>query len=126
MIALRLIVTLMVAALCGYFLVNNNTMGFLATIAIGLIMIRVSEKISRDIAYDERDKFIATLASYTTLLVVMVSIALLTIAYALGDVLGIDWLYNVTKDIVEKYAPFMLYIMVVYIASWIVFKLKYS
>ncbi len=126
MVALRLIVTLMVGALCGYFLASNNATGFLVTIIVGLAMIKVSEQISRDVAYDERDRFIATLASYTTLLVVMISIALLAIASVLGNVLGINWLYNTTKDVVEKYAPFMLYIMVIYVASWIIFKLKYS
>ena len=123
---LRIIITLVIGALCGYFLANNNSMGFIITIIIGLILPKISDKMSREVAYDERYKFVAVQASYVTLIITMTSVAVLVIASVFGDILNIPWFYNVAKDIVEKYAQFVLYIMAVYIASWVIFKLRYS
>ena len=121
-----IIITLVIGALCGYFLANNNSMGFVATIIIGLVLLKISDKMSREVAYDERDKFIASQASYVTLIITMTSVAALVIASVFGDILNTPWFYNVTKDLVEKYAPFVLYVMAVYIAPWVIFKLRYS
>jgi len=127
MLMLRIIIiTLVIGALCGYFLANNNSMRFIITIIIGLILPKISDKMSREVAYDERYKFVAVQASYVTLIITMTSVAVLVIASVFGDILNIPWFYNVAKDLVEKYAQFVLYIMAVYIASWVIFKLRYS
>lgn len=123
---IRLIIIACVGALAGYFLAQDNTLGFIAMILTGIIVLRISEKIIGRTIYDERDKFIAVTASYATLMAVFVSVAVLVIVNAISDVLGVCWLYSLTQSIVDSFAPFILYTMVVYIISWMMLKLKYS
>ena len=115
-----------VGSLCGYFLANNNPTSFVLTVITGLAIIKIMDKISKGVVYDERDKFIASLASYVTILVTMISMGLLTIIFAVSELLNVSWLSNLLKDFIERYAPFVLYIMIVYVAFWIIFKFKYS
>ena len=122
----RVTVTVAVGALCGYFLANSNLAGFVLTVITGLAIIKIMDKISRRVVYDERDKFIASLASHATILATMISMGLLTIIFAVSELLNVSWLSSLLKDFIERYAPFVLYIMIIYVAFWIIFKFKYS
>ena len=115
-----------VGALCGYFLANSNPTSFVLTVITGLAIIKIMDKISRGVVYDERGKFIASLASHAAILATMISMGLLTIIFAVSELLNISWLSSLLKDFIERYAPLVLYIMIIYIAFWIIFKFKYS
>ncbi len=122
----RLLIIIVVAILCAWFYSNNMPVAFVLTVAAGAIMLRAIEVYSKEPYYDERDKFIALMASHITFLVTTLSIALLVIVEVTSGILGISTLYEWSKEIVLRFAPYITFMFVVYATSWIILRIKYS
>ncbi len=123
---LRLLIIIIVAILCAWFYTSNMAIAFVLTVAAGVVVLKATEKLSKETYYDERDTFIALMASYTTFLVSTISIALLVLVELISSILGIDILYEWSKDVVTRFAPYIAFMFVIYAASWIILRMKYS
>ena len=123
---LRLLITVIAAILCAWFYTNDMAMAFVLTVVAGVVVLKAAEKLSKEAYYDERDKFIALMASYTTFLVATISIALLVIVELASSILGISILYEWSKEVVTRFAPYTAFMFVVYAVSWVILRTKYS
>ncbi len=99
---------------------------FLITIVAGVIVLRATEKFSEEPSYDERDKFIALMASYTTFLVATISMALLVIIEIISGLLGLNAVCEWSNSIAIRFAPYIAFMFVVYALSWVILRIKYS
>ncbi len=123
---LRLLLIIVIAVLCAWFYTNNMKIPFILTIIVGVIAIRIVERLSSEPYYDERDKYIALMASYITFFVSTTSIATLVIIEGISGILGIEQLYEWSKGIITYLAPYIVYMFLVYSISWIILRIKYS
>ena len=123
---LQLLIIAVIAILCAWFYTNHMPLAFVLTVIAGVIVLRATEKLSKEPYYDERDKFIALLASYTTFLVSTISIALLILVELISNILGVDTLYEWSNEIVTRFAPYVAFMFIVYAASWFILRAKYS
>ncbi len=123
---LRLLLIIIIAVLCAWFYTNNMKIPFILTIIAGVIAIRIAERISSEPYYDERDKYIALMASYITFFTSTTSIAALVIVESISGILGIEQLYEWSKGIIAYLAPYIVYMFFVYSISWIILRIKYS
>ncbi len=123
---LRLLLIIVIAVLCAWFYTNNMKIPFILTIIVGVIAIRIAERLSSEPYYDERDRYIALVASYITFFVSTTSIAALVIIEGISGILGIEQLYEWSKDIITYLAPYIVYMFLVYSVSWVILRIKHS
>ncbi len=123
---LRLLLIIVIAVLCAWFYTNNMKIPFILTIIVGVIAIRIAERLSSEPYYDERDRYIALVASYITFFVSTTSIAALVIIESISGILGIEQLYEWSKDIITYLAPYIVYMFLVYSVSWVILRIKHS